>query len=131
MLLNLVNYLAATGHPVPANASTLITDSASKACADACDTALSLPGIIGSITTALVYIIGALSVLMIIVGGLRYVISGGDPKKTADAKNTITYAIVGVIVAIVSFAIIKFVVTAVATPVPLATPTAKAVPKTK
>jgi uncharacterized membrane protein len=63
-------------------------------------------------TDTLLYIIGALSVVMIIVGGLRYVISAGDPKKTADAKNTIVYAISGVVVAVLAFAIVTFVTTA-------------------
>jgi len=110
MFTNLVNYLAATPLATPAqNASNLISDSAGLACGDACNKSLTLSGIVSNITTALVFIIGALSVLMIIVGGLRYVISGGDPKKTADAKNTILYAIVGVVVAIMAYAIIKFV----------------------
>lgn len=55
-------------------------------------------------------IIGALAVLMIAVSGLRYVLSAGDPQKTAQARNSIIYALVGVVVAITAEAIVHFVV---------------------
>ena len=55
------------------------------------------------------YVIGALSVLMLIYGGIRYTISGGDSKAVTDAKNTIMYAIIGVVIAMLAYAIINFV----------------------
>lgn len=67
-------------------------------------------GIFSTITNTLLFILGAISVIMIIVGGLRYVISGGDSAAVTAAKNTILYAIVGVIVAILAYAIIHFVI---------------------
>lgn len=91
-----------------ADASGLIKDSTGKACSSACNLT-TVPELAGKITSALVYLIGALSIIMIVVGGIRYVISNGDPKKVADAKNTITYAIVGIIVALLAYAIVKFV----------------------
>lgn len=66
-------------------------------------------GVFQTITDVLLYILGAISVIMIIIGGLRYVISGGNSANVTAAKNTILYAIVGVIIAILSYAIIKFV----------------------
>lgn len=98
-----------------ADASSLIKSSAGSACSGAATgacTTTPLPDMIHAATDTLLYIIGALSVVMIIVGGLRYVISAGDPKKTADAKNTIVYAISGVVVAVLAFAIVTFVTTA-------------------
>jgi len=71
-------------------------------------------GIITEITNVLLFIVGILSVIMLIYGGLRYVISGGDSKKVTDAKNTIMYAIIGLIIAILSFALVNFVVGAFA-----------------
>lgn len=53
---------------------------------------------------------GAIAVLMIAIGGFRYVISSGEPAKTAQAKNTIIYAIVGLVLAFASFAILRAVV---------------------
>lgn len=67
-------------------------------------------GIFSTITNTLLFILGAISVIMIIVGGLRYVISGGDSAAVSAAKNTILYAIVGVIVALLAYAIINFVI---------------------
>lgn len=108
-----------------ADASDIIKQSADLACKTDCNTR-PLGTIIGSVTTTLLGVIAAISVLMIIIGGLRYVISGGDPKKTADAKNTILYAIVGVVVALLAFAIVSFVTTSInspgAIPTPLSTP---------
>ena len=66
--------------------------------------------IFGRIADVLVYLVGAISVIMIIIGGLRYVLSNGDPKATGAAKDTILYAAIGVVVAIVAYAIVKFVV---------------------
>lgn len=67
-------------------------------------------GIFTTITNTLLFILGAVSVIMIIIGGLRYVISGGDSSAVTAAKNTILYAIVGVIIAILAYAIINFVI---------------------
>ena len=91
-----------------ADASDIIKKSADLACKTDCNTS-PLGSIIQSVTTTLLGVIAAIAVLMIIIGGLRYVISGGDPKKTADAKNTVLYAIIGLVVALLAFAIIKFV----------------------
>lgn len=70
-------------------------------------------GIFNQITTIALGIIGAVSVIMLIWGGLRYIISGGDSKKITDAKNTILYAIIGLIIAMLSYAIIKFVLNSI------------------
>lgn len=66
-------------------------------------------GIFRTITNVLLFVLGAISVIMIIIGGLRYVISGGNATAVTAAKNTILYAIVGVIVALLAYAIINFV----------------------
>lgn len=66
-------------------------------------------GIFRTITNVLLFILGAISVIMIIIGGLRYVISGGNATAVTAAKNTILYAIVGVIVALLAYAIVNFV----------------------
>jgi hypothetical protein len=59
----------------------------------------------------MLFLIGAISVIMLIVGGLRYVVSGGDSTAVANAKNTILYAVVGIVVAILAYAVIAFVIT--------------------
>jgi len=52
---------------------------------------------------------GGLSLLFVVIGGFRYVLSSGDPNATAQAKNTIIYALVGLVVTVSGFAIVGFV----------------------
>ena len=68
-------------------------------------------GIFKTITNVLLFIIGAISVIMLIIGGIRYVVSGGDSGAVTSAKNTILYAIVGIVVAILAYALVNFVIT--------------------
>lgn len=65
---------------------------------------------IKNIVNILLFIIGAVAVIMIIIGGLRYVLSGGDSSSTKSAKDTVLYAVVGLIVAVSAYAIVNFVV---------------------
>jgi hypothetical protein len=67
-----------------------------------------------TIVNVLLFIIGALSVIMLIIGGFRYTLSGGNSSNVTAAKNTILYAIVGLVIAFLAFAVINFVLTAVA-----------------
>lgn len=71
-------------------------------------------GVLTTFTNILLFVVGALSVIMIIFGGLRYVVSGGNSTAITSAKNTILYAIVGLIISILAFAAINFVLTALA-----------------
>lgn len=61
------------------------------------------------IINAFIFVIGAVAVIMIIVGGFRYVLSGGDSGSVNSAKNTILYAVIGLVIAIMSYAIVNFV----------------------
>jgi len=70
-------------------------------------------GIITTISNTLLFVAGALSVIMIVVGGLRYVVSGGNSTAVTAAKNTILYAIVGLVIAMLAFAAINFVLSTV------------------
>ena len=63
-----------------------------------------------TIINVLLFIIGAVSVIMLIYGGIRYTTSGGNANSVTAAKNTIMYAIVGLVIAIFAFAIVNFVV---------------------
>jgi len=68
-------------------------------------------GIFNNIANAALFIIGAISVLMLIYGGIRYTTSGGNEKGVTAAKNTILYAVVGIVVALLAYAIVNFVLT--------------------
>lgn len=65
---------------------------------------------IKNIINIILYVIGAIAVLMIVIGGLRYVISGGDSSQTKNAKDTILYAVIGLVIALMAYAIVNFVV---------------------
>ena len=56
------------------------------------------------------FAVGALSVIMLIWGGIRYTTSAGDSNKVQAAKNTVLYAIVGLVIAILSYAIVNMVI---------------------
>lgn len=66
-------------------------------------------GIFQTISNVLIFLVGAVSVIMLIWGGFQYVISSGDSKRVESAKNTILYAIVGIVIAILAYAIVGFV----------------------
>ncbi len=79
---------------------------------DACDKIQNTKGadnLIGTIISTLLFVIGALSVIMIIVAGIMYVTSTGDSGKVTRAKNTLTYSIVGLVVAFLAYAIVFWV----------------------
>lgn len=59
--------------------------------------------------TILDIIIGIAAVVMIIVGGIRFVLSGGDSNHTNSARNTVIYAIIGLVMAVLAQTIVVFV----------------------
>ena len=63
-----------------------------------------------NVVNILLFIIGAVSVIMLIYGGIRYTTSGGNANSVTAAKNTIMYSIIGLVVAILAFAVVQFVV---------------------
>ena len=54
-------------------------------------------------------VVGVVAVIMIIVGGFRYITSGGDSNNISSAKNTIIYAIIGLIIVALAQFIVQFV----------------------
>ena len=96
-----------------AGAGTAILNSAGQACGNACSTNLTVTVLFTRIANVLTFLVGSISIIMIIYGGLRYVISRGDASQVKAAKDTILYAVAGVVVAIVAYAIIKFVTTTI------------------
>lgn len=57
----------------------------------------------------LTFLVGAISVIAIVIAGFMYVTSGGEPEKTKKAKNTIIYALVAIVLAVLANAIVGFV----------------------
>lgn len=75
--------------------------------------ATSLSGVIKGVINILLFVAGMIAVLMIVIGGLRYITSDGDSNRASQARNTILYALIGLIVAISAYAIVNFVLSAV------------------
>ncbi|MFZ1250282.1 MAG: pilin [Candidatus Microsaccharimonas sp.] len=66
-----------------------------------------------TVVNILLFVIGAICVIMLIWGGIRYTTSGGNSASVTAAKNTILYAIIGLIIAFLAFAIVNWVLGAV------------------
>jgi hypothetical protein len=66
-------------------------------------------GIITKATQFIIYATGAISVIMVIIGGFKYTLSAGDSNATSSAKNTIMYSIIGLVVAILAQVIVSFI----------------------
>lgn len=87
-----------------------------KACPDgstaevckAKDDSVSSP--VQAVISTLLFAIGIISVIMIIIGGIRYTLSNGDSSQIKSAKDTVLYAVIGLVVALLAYAIVNFVV---------------------
>jgi uncharacterized membrane protein len=62
-----------------------------------------------TLINTLLFIIGILAVIVIIIGGIMYTLSAGDSSKVTRAKNMIIYALVGLVIAFLAYAIVNFV----------------------
>lgn len=66
-------------------------------------------GLISILINFLLWAVGILSVAMIIFSGFRYITSAGDAAKTKSAQTALTYSIVGLIVAVLAWVIVKMI----------------------
>lgn len=62
------------------------------------------------ITNILLFLVGAVAVIALIYGGFLYVTSAGDAGRVKTAKDTIVYSVIGIVVAVLAYAIVNFVV---------------------
>ncbi|MDQ5914082.1 MAG: hypothetical protein QG623_701 [Patescibacteria group bacterium] len=86
-----------------------VTGSAEADCSGGEDGEDTLAKTINSVINLFSLIVGAASVIMIIYGGFKYITSGGSDDNTKSAKNTILYALVGLIIVLLAQTIVKFV----------------------
>jgi cytochrome bd-type quinol oxidase subunit 2 len=80
------------------------TDCAKTAGSDA-----KVSGLIKTIINILSVVVGVIAVIMIIFGGLKYITSGGESNNISSAKNTIIFAIVGLVIVALAQFIVRFV----------------------
>ena len=64
---------------------------------------------IGNVTNLLLMAVGAISIIMIVVGGILFALSNGDSSKVAKARNTVLYAAIGLTVSLLASAIVNLV----------------------
>lgn len=95
-------------NPVSADAidEACVASPNSPICQDSAD----VNDIIMIVVNVLLFVIGLISVIMIIIGGIMYSTSAGDSGAITKAKNTILYAVIGLVVALLAFAIVNWVV---------------------
>lgn len=110
--LALVLGMGMAGTPVFASGADDILDGANTA--TTAEQGTTLEGSIADITEVLLFALAAVSVIMIIVGGFRFTTSNGNADQVRQAKNIILYSVAGLVVAILAYAIVQFVVTAIA-----------------
>ena len=65
---------------------------------------------LGKITDIVAFVAGAAAIVLIIIGGIRLIISRGDSNAIASARNTITYALIGLAVIVLARSLITYVV---------------------
>jgi len=70
-----------------------------------------LETIVGNIFMFALPLLAIVLFVMLIVGGFKFITSGGDPQKTESAKNTLTWAIAGLVLAAAAFLIIRLIAT--------------------
>lgn len=71
---------------------------------------VSLGSRLKTVVNILLYVLGAIAVLMIVIGGIKYTTSNGEASSMKSAKDTILYSVVGLVVAILAYAIVNFVI---------------------
>lgn len=101
-----------TVHAAPDDAKAAICEGLSTNTTNDCDSTQnnqSVQDVMKLVLNMFSFIVGFAAVIMIIVGGFRYVLSAGDGSNTAGAKNTILYAVIGLVVVALAQIIVRFV----------------------
>ena len=100
-----VSYAAATKSDVCAG-----LDATGGSCDPAASGGATVEGTIRTLINVFSWVVGVIAVVMIIVGGLKYVTSGGDSSGVQSAKNTIMYALIGIVIVALAQVIVQFTV---------------------
>lgn len=99
---------AADNTPAPSTVFDACKDSTSPICANQDGTKIREN--VQVIANTLLYILGAVAVVVIILGGISYVTSTGDPAAITKAKSSITYAVIGLVIALLAYAIVTYAI---------------------
>lgn len=104
----------------PASGSALFENSKNQACAGValsttsttCDekSETKVNDLIAKVLNILSFAVGVVAVVMIIIAGIKFATSGGDSNNVTSARNTMLYAIVGLVIVAIAQVIVKFVI---------------------
>ena len=122
------NIVAISHNPIASNDDTQDDDSPNTTSGESCTDPIScintgidnskegqstktIPEIVGDIISTALFVTGIISVIIIIYAGIRYITSAGDSSKVTSAKNILMYSVIGLVISILAYAIVRFVVT--------------------
>ncbi|HSX29897.1 MAG TPA: pilin [Candidatus Saccharimonadales bacterium] len=106
----------ATTDPINSNlecGSTLSVEAGGDCSGDVSTGSGRIQNIVTTIVNIFSIVVGIVAVIMIIVGGFKYITSGGDSGNITSAKNTIVYAVIGLVIVALAQFIVQFVLTRV------------------
>jgi len=95
-----------------------VNDWNSEACKEAdddqkaalgCDMDSTAPSVVEGLINGIITVVGIVAVIVIVVGGQRYIVSQGDPSKITAARGMIIYGVIGLIVTLLAFAVVNFI----------------------
>ena len=69
--------------------------------------------VVQAILNTIISVVSIVAVIFIVIGGVKYMTSAGDPSKASSARKTILYAAIGLVVCVLAFAIVNFVIATV------------------
>jgi hypothetical protein len=104
-----VDEAACQGATLEVPTTTSTSSAISSKCSGFSSTDTEVNNIITTVINLFSVIVGVIAVIMIVYGGFRYITSGGDSTKVTASRNTILYAIIGLIVVALAQFIVKFV----------------------
>lgn len=98
--------------PVFASADTICSSSAPDEVKKAagCSGGGDITGVVTNILNGIIAVMGFVAVIFVVVGGVQYMTSAGDTQKTEKAKKTIIYALIGMAVCVLAFAIVNYAI---------------------
>lgn len=70
-------------------------------------------GVLRKVLLMISYVAGVAAVIMVLLGGLKFITANGDPNSITSARNTVLYALIGVVVFLLSQIIVRFVISSV------------------
>ena len=91
------------------DSGTIIDATDMSQCAGGSTNKTNLMGTLNTVINVVLAVVGFVAVIMIILGGISFITSQGDSSKVTKARNTILYGVIGLVIALLAYAIVNFV----------------------